>query len=119
MYFLAEINEREKLAKKLKRWHRITTVLDMGLITTTIITGGITIAAIPSGIGLPVGINISTTSLLLPLATAVTRKKIGIFNTKQKKHNDIKMLSKSKYDSISRVISQALQDVNISQNRVS
>ena len=45
----------------------------MGLITSTVITGGISIAALASGIGLPVDIALGGTSLLLSLATAFTR----------------------------------------------
>ena len=88
-YFLDEIDTREKLAKKIKRFSTITTVVDTSLITTTAITGGISIAAIASGIDLPVGISLSATSLLLSLATTITRKTISIFNSKEKKHDDI------------------------------
>ena len=73
-YFLDEIDIREKLAKKIKRFNTITAVLDTSLITTTAITGGISIAAISSGIGLPAGISLSASSLLLSLATTITRK---------------------------------------------
>ena len=101
-YFLDEIDTREKLAKKIKLFSTITAVLDTSLITTTAITGGISIAAIASGIGLPVGIGLSATSLLLSLATTITRKTISIFNSKEKKHDDIRrLLAQSKLDSIS------------------
>ena len=95
----------------------ITAVLDASLITTTSITGGISIAAIASGIGLPVGISLSATSLLLSLATTITRKTISIFKSKEKKHNDIRLLAQSKLDSISETISQAIQDEKVSQTK--
>ena len=113
-YFLDEIDTREKLAKKIKRFSTITAVLDTGLITTTAITGGISIAALASGIGLPAGRSLSATSLLLSLATTIARKTINIFNTKEKKHNDIRLHAQSKLDSISETISQAIQDKKIS-----
>ena len=100
-YFLDEIDAREKLAKKIKLFSTITAVLDTSLITTTAITGGISIAALASGIG-------------LPLATTITRKTISIFNSKEKKHDDIRLLAQSKLDSISEAISQAIQDKNVS-----
>ena len=112
--FLDEIDTREKLAKKIKRFSTITAVLDTSLITTTTITGGISFATIASGIGLPVGISLSTTSPLLSLATTITRKTISIFNSKEKKHDDIRLLAQSKLDSISGTISQAIQDENVS-----
>ena len=113
-YFLDEIDAREKLAKKIKCFSTITTVIDTSLITITAITGGISIAAIASGIGLPVGISLSATSLLLSLATTITRKTISIFKSKEKKHDDIRLLAQSKLDSISENISQAIQDENVS-----
>ena len=113
-YLLGEIDERDRLAKKIQRFNTITSVLDTSLITTTAITGGISIAAFASGIGLPIGITLSATSLLLSLATTITRKTVGIFTVKQKKHEAIKLLAQSKLDSISDTISQAMQDENIS-----
>ena len=112
-YFLDEIDAREKLAKKIKRFSTITAVLDTSLITTTAITGGISIAALASGIGLPIGIGLSATSLLLSLATTITRKTMSIFKSKEKKHDDIRLLAQSKLDSISETISQAIQDEKV------
>ena len=72
-YFLNEIEVREQTAKKMKRLNTITGIVDTGLITSTVITGGISIAAFASGVRLPVGIALSGTSLLLSLATAITQ----------------------------------------------
>ena len=58
----------------MKRFNTITGIVDIDLITSTGITGGISIVAFASGVGLPVGIALSGTSLLLSLATAITRK---------------------------------------------
>ena len=49
-YFLDEIGTCENLAKKMKRFSKITAVLDTSLIATTAITGGISIGAIASGV---------------------------------------------------------------------
>ena len=48
----------------MKRFNTITGIIDTGLITSTVITGGISIVAFASGVGLPVGIALSGTSLL-------------------------------------------------------
>ena len=112
VYFLDEIDAREKLAKRIKCFS--TAVLDTSLITTTAISGGVSIAALASGIGLPVGISLSATSMLLSLATTITRKTISIFKSKEKKHDDILLLAQSKLDSISETISQAIQDEKFS-----
>ena len=78
------------------------------------ITGGIPIAAFASGVGLPVGIALSGTSLLLSLETAITRKSFKIFIVKQEKHDAIKLLAQSKLDNMANIISQAMQDGDIS-----
>ena len=113
-YFLDEIEVRERLAKKMKRFNTFTSIVDTGLITSTVITGGVSIAALSSGVGLPVGIALSGTSLLFSLATAITRKSFKIFTVKQEKHDAIKLLAQSKLDSIADIISQAMQDGDIS-----
>ena len=48
------------------------------------------------------------------MATTITRKTISIFNSKEKKHYDIRLLAQSKLDSISGTISQAIQDEIVS-----
>ena len=77
------------------------------------IAGGISIAAFASGVGLPVGIRLSGTSLL-SLATAITGKSFKIFTAKQEKHGSIKLLAQSNLDGIANIISQAMQDGDIS-----
>ena len=57
------------------------------------ITGGISVAAFASGVGLPVGIALSGVSLRLPLATAITPKSFKIFTVKQEKHDAINLLA--------------------------
>ena len=113
-YFLNQIEVREQIAKKMKRFNTITGIVDTGLITSTVITGGISIAAFASSAGLPVGIALSGTSPLLSLATAITRKSFKISTIKQEKHDSIKLLAQSKLDSIANIISQAMQDEVIS-----
>ena len=100
--------------KKMKRFNTFTSIVDTGLITSTVITGGVSIAAFASGVGLPVGIALGGTSLLFSLATAITRKSFKIFTVKQEKHDAIKLLAQSKLDSIADIISQAMQDGDIS-----
>ena len=77
------------------------------------ITGGISIAAFASGVGLPVGIALSGTNLLVSLATVITRKSFKTFTLKQEKHDAIKLLAQSKLNSIANIISQAMQDGDI------
>ena len=113
-FFLDEIEVRKWLEKTTKRFNTITGSVDTGLITPTVITGGIFVAAFSSGVGLPVGITLSGTSLLLSLATFITRKYFKTFTVKQEKHDVIKLLAQSKLNSMADIISQAMQDGDIS-----
>ena len=113
-YFLNEIEVREQIVKKTKRFNTIIGIVDTGLTTSTVITGGISIAAFASGVRLPVGIALSGTSLLISLATAITQKYFKMFTVKQGKHHAIKLLPQSRLDSITNIISQELQDGDIS-----
>ena len=47
------------------------------------------------------------------MATTITRKTISIFNTKEKKHDDIRLLAQSKLDSIS-----GIKDENVSPTEI-
>ena len=97
-FFLVEIEFHEQISKKLKRFNTITGTVDTSLITSTVITGGISIATFASGVGLPVGVALGGTSLLLSLATAITRKSFKIFSVNQGKHNSIRLLAQSKLE---------------------
>ena len=87
--------------------------MDTGLITSTVITGGISVAAFASNVGLPVDIVLSRTSLFLSLAAIITRKSFQTFTVKQGKHDAIKLLAQSKLDSIVKIILQAMLDGDI------
>ena len=113
-YFLNEIEVREQIARKMKQFNTITGIVDTGLITSSVITGGISITAFASGVGLPVGISLSGTSLLLSPATAITRKSFKIFTVNQEKHDSIKLLAESKLGSIANIILQAMEDEDTS-----
>ena len=98
----------------MKRFITITGIVYTGLIKSEVITGGISIAAFASGVGLPVVIALSGISLLLSLATAITQKYFKTLTMKQEKHDAIKVLAQRKSDSIANIISQAMQDGDIS-----
>ena len=79
---LDEIEVRERLAKKIKRFKKITSIVDTSLITSTVITGGVFIAVFASGVGLPVGIALSGTSQSFSFAAAITRESFKTFTVK-------------------------------------
>ena len=55
-YLLDEMKFRELFAKKMNRFNTTASIVNTNLITSTVITGGISIATFPSGVGLPVGL---------------------------------------------------------------
>ena len=108
-HLLDEIEIHERIAKKIKRFNTTTGIVDTGLNTSTMITGGISIAEFASSFGLPVGIALSGTSLLLSFATVITRKSFKTFTIEKEKHDTIKLLLQSKLSSITNIILQAMQ----------
>ena len=78
-YLLDEMKFRELFSKKMNRFNTTTSIVNTNLITSTVITGGISIATFPSGVGLPVGITINRTNVLLSLATVITQKSFKTF----------------------------------------
>ena len=113
-YLLNEIEDRERKAKKMKRFKTIISIPGgTGLITSKVITGGTSIATSSSGINLPVGIILCGTSIFFSLITVATRKSFKTLTVKQEKHNTIKLLAQRKLDSIANIISQAMQDGDV------
>ena len=114
-FFLNEIEECEQSTKKIKRSITILSIVDTSLITSTVLTGGISIAALASGVGLPVGIALGGSSLLFFfLITPVTRQYLKASIVAREKHDSIKLLAQGKLDSIANIILQATQDGYIS-----
>ena len=113
-FFLDEIEERRRQVKKKKRFNTIISIIDKSLITSSAIDGGTSIPAFASSIGLPVCAALGGFSVVLSLSTIVIRKYSRSLTVKQGKHDVIKLLAQSKLDSITDIISQAMQDGDIS-----
>ena len=72
-YLLNEIEDREREAKKMKRFKTIISIPGgTDLITSKVITGGTSIATSSSGIDLPVGIIFCGASIFFSLMTVAT-----------------------------------------------
>ena len=98
----------------MKRFITIASFVDTDLIALTVVTGGISIAAFANGVGLPVGIALGGASLFLSVITTAIRKSSKPLKVSREKHDSIKLLAQSKLDNISNIISQAMQDGDIS-----
>ena len=112
-YLQNEVKEREILYKKFKRYSTSVRLADHTLITATVIAGSGSIAALATGVGLPVSIALGGVSLCLSLATAITRKTNKLFDEKVKKHDKIAVLAQTKLDSINGTVSKAINDGHI------
>ena len=88
--------------------------IDKILIVLCATSGGVSIISFSSVIGAPVGIASASFSLIFSLATGMVKKLLDITRKKKKKHDEIFMLAKSKFNSIHTLISQALIDMDIS-----
>ena len=64
--------------------------------------------------GAPVGIASTSCTLIFYLTTVIIKKLLAIARRKKKSHDKILMLSKSNFDSIETLVSQALIDMEIS-----
>lgn len=108
-YLLNEIEVCERMAKKMKRFNKITSIMDTGLITSKVITGVVSVA-FASSIGLFVDISLSGTSLVF------TQKSFKICTMKQEKRNAIKLIDQRKLanHSTANIFSRKMPDVDIS-----
>ena len=113
-YFINEINERKSCSKKLSKYVTTFDYIDKILIIGSATTGGVSIFSFTSVIGAPVGIAGASFTLIFSLATEIVKKLLNITRNKKKTHDQILELAKSKFNSIETLISQALNDMEIS-----
>ena len=102
-----EIKTRNKLSKKFKRITNGVTIADISaLIIFTAVEGTL----FATGVGIPFGIFIG----ISVVGTVIGTKTQKLFGSKIKKHDKIKTLAESKLDSISNLVSKAIEDAHIS-----
>ena len=117
-YFYQEINQQKSYSKKLNKYVTIFDYIDKILIILSATTGGISIISFTTTIGAPVGIASASFTLIFSLTTGIVKKLLNITRNKKKKHDKILMLAKSKLNSIESLISQALNDLDISHEEL-
>ena len=109
-----EISYRDQKYKKFKRHSTASSVSDTSIITVITALEIASVATLTTGVGLPISIVLASTGLLLGLGSAVIHKSQRIFDSKAKKHDKIKTLAESKLDSISSLVSKAVEDAHVS-----
>jgi len=109
-----EAKKRGKLAKQFKRRAIASTISDTSLITAITILEVASVATLTTGVGAPISIVLASAGLLLGLGSGVIHKTQKVFESKTKKHDKIKTLAESKLDSISNLVSKAIENAHIS-----
>ena len=88
--------------------------IDKLLIVLSATSGGVSIISFTSITVVPAGIASASFALIFSITAGIIKKLLSTTIKKKKKHDQILMLAKSKYNSIEALISQALIDINIS-----
>ena len=102
------------MSKRLSKYIASFDYFDKSLIVLSITTGSVSIASFTTVIGAPVGILSASFSLGFLISTGIINKLLKTTRIKNKKHNKIVMLARSKLKSIESKISEALINNDIS-----
>ena len=77
-YFFEEINQRKSCSKKLSKYVTAFDYRDKILIVLSAVTGGVSICSFTSIVGVPVGIESASFTLIFSLSTGVTKILLNI-----------------------------------------
>ena len=113
-YFINEINERKSYSKKLNKYVTIFDYIDKILIVLSATSSSVSIISFASTIGVPVGIASACFTLVFSITAGIIKKLLSTIIKKKKKHDQILMLAKNKHNGIEILISQAINDLDIS-----
>ena len=113
-YFYQEINQQKSYSKKLNKYVTIFDYIDKILIILSVTSSGISIISFASAIGALAKVVSASLTLIFSITTGIVKKLLDIIRKKKKRHDKIIMLAKSKLNSIESLISQALNDLDIS-----
>ena len=113
-FLRSEVDLRDKLTKRFKRRATASTISDTSVIAAITALEVASIVTLTTGIGMPISVVLASTGLLLGLGSGIIHKTQKIFDSKAKKHDKIKTLAESKLDTISGIVSKAVEDSHIS-----
>ena len=89
--------------------------IDKILIVLSATSSGVSIISFTSIIGVPDGIASASFNLIFSITAGIIKKWLSTTIKKKKKHDQVLMVAKNKYNRIEALISQALIDIDISQ----
>ena len=104
--FVADIKERELMNKRLSKYIASFDYFDKSFIVLSATIGSIFIALFATVIGRPVGTASANLSLAFSISTGVVKKLLKTTRNKEKEHNKIFMLARSKSTSIKSKMSE-------------
>ena len=113
-YFYREINERKSYVKNLNKYITIFEYIDKILIILSATSGVVLIISFTTIVGVTVGIISASYTLIFSIAKGLIKILLKITRNKKKNHDNIHMLAKSKLNSVETLISEALNDMEIS-----
>ena len=113
-YFHEETNQRKSCSKTSSQYVAVLAYIDKVLIVLSVTSSGVSIILFTSIVGAPVGIASASLTLVFSQTTGIIKNLLNITRNKNKKHDKILMLAKSKLNSIETLVSQALIDMEIS-----
>ena len=97
-----------------KNWLNIFDYIDKILIVLSATSSSVSIISFASTIGVPAGIASACFTLIFSITAGIIKKLLSTMIKKKKKHDQVLMLAKIKYNSIEALTSQALNDIDIS-----
>ena len=110
-YFIAEFKESELMSKKLSKYIAFCDYSDKLLVVLPATSGSVSIASFATINGTPVGIAIASLSLAFSLSTGLIKKLLKTTRNKNKKHNKIIILARSKLNIRNTYISIRKQNI--------
>ena len=118
-YFNNEIKERKDIIKKLNKYIVSFDYLDKIFIALSASFGTLSIASYASIVDTPAGIAGSSLTLIFTISTGISKSLLKVTKKRKKKHNKIIALAKSKLNTIDALLSNALNDSEISHEEFS
>ena len=115
-YFNNEIKERKDIIKKLNKYLVTFDYLDKIFITLSASFGTLSIASYASVVGIPAGITGASLALVFTIGTGISKSLLKVTKKRKKKHNKIIVLAKNKLNTIDTLLSNALNDSEISHD---
>ena len=115
-FLRAEVDYRDNLTKRCKRRATTATISDTSVVTAITALEVASVVTLTTGVGIPVSIALASAGIILGFSSVIVHKVQKVFDSKAKKHDKIKTLAEAKLDSISGLVSKAVEDAHISHD---